>query len=248
MDPSKITRSEKEFQHSLDQLSSIVTTLKADIGFLIDNGAEKIFIVDENGRTLSNAQALAAGAFLAGKCYDSGSIAVPLNQSGIFERILSRSKLKVTRTPTLARHIISSAKNEGMRMVGDGIGGFIFPEFQKAFDAMYAITKILEMLAQQKTRIGKVMKEIAFRQEVHHKKLPCPWDKKGQVMRLAFEHAKNRKPDLIEGVKIFFKDSWVLLSPDPDEAYFHLYVEAETTSRAKELLREYSEKITHWTL
>ena len=36
LNPKKITRTQEEFEQSLKQLSSIVTTLKADIGFLLD--------------------------------------------------------------------------------------------------------------------------------------------------------------------------------------------------------------------
>lgn len=247
LNPQKITKSEKDFKYSLEQLSNIVTTLKADIGFLIDNGAEKVFVVDERGKMISDEQALVAASYLAMKCYDSGSIAVPVNQSSIIERLAEKTKLKIARIPTMSRHIVEASKKEGMRFVGDGIGGFVFPEFQTAFDAMYAIAKILEMLAAQKTRVGQLLSEIPQKAAVHHKQIPCPWDKKGQVMRLAMESARNKHAEFIEGVKIHMKDSWVLMLPDPDEAYFHLWVESDDDRKARDLLRDYNEKITKWT-
>ena len=51
---------------------------------------------------------------------------------------------------------------------------------------------------------------------VLHKKISCPWDKKGQAMRFAIEETKGKKAELIDGVKIYIKDSWVLLIPDAD--------------------------------
>jgi len=81
---------------------------------------------------------------------------------------------------------------------------------------------------------------------VLHKKIPCPWDKKGQTMRHAIEEAKGKKSELIDGVKIFFKNSWVLLLPDADEAYFHIWAESEDDKTAKELIREYAEKVRSW--
>ncbi|MBI4218097.1 MAG: mannose-1-phosphate guanyltransferase [Elusimicrobia bacterium] len=244
--PQKITKTEKEFHHSLEQLSNIVTTLKADIGFMIDTGAEKVFLTDERGKVVSDALALVAVSDLALKCYRSGKIAVPVDQTSIIERLASKSGMRVTRIPTMPRHIVNASRSDGMKFVGDGIGGFIFPEFQAAFDSMYAIAKILEMLALQETKLGQFIKELPYKASVHRKKIPCPWDKKGQVMRLAFEHAKNKNTELIEGVKIHFKDSWVLMLPDPDEAYFHLWSEAHDEKRAKELLHEYTDKIVKW--
>ena len=246
LSPQKITKTEKEFQHSLDQLSNIVTTLKADIGFLIDNGAEKVFMVDERGRIIPDAQALAAVSFLSLKCMDQGSIAVPVTETSVMELLAAKGKMKVIRTPTMPRHIVDASRAEGMKFVGDGIGGFIFPEFQPAFDAMYAIVKILEMLAARKTKIGHVLREIPYKIDVQHRKIPCAWDKKGQVMRLAMEDLRGKNIEIIDGIKVKFKDSWVLMIPDPDEAYFHLWVEADEERKARDLLREYSEKIAKW--
>ena len=246
LSPQKITKTEKEFQHSLDQLSNIVTTLKADIGFLIDNGAEKLFIVDERGRILPEHQALAAVCFLAIQCLSPGTLAVPVTETSVIEMLAAKGKMKVTRTPTMPRHIMNAARTEGVRFVGDGIGGYIFPEFHCSFDSMYAIAKILEMLAQRKAKIGHVVREIPYKMDVQHRKIPCPWDKKGQVMRLAVENLKEKNLEVIDGIKLKFKDSWVLMIPDPDEAYFHLWVEAEDERKVRDLLRDYSEKIVRW--
>ncbi len=246
LSPQKITKTEKEFQNSLDQLSNIVTTLKADIGFLIDNGAEKIFMVDERGRIVPDHQALVAVAYLALKSMDSGAVAVPITETSVIELLAAKSKMKVIRIPTMSRHIVSASRAEGVRFVGDGVGGFIFPEFQSAFDAMYAIAKILEMLASRKTRIGHVLREIPYKIDVQHRKIPCAWDKKGQVMRLAMEHFKDKNPDIVDGIKVKLKDAWVLMIPDPDEAYFHIWVEAEEERKARDLLRDITEKVTKW--
>ena len=100
-------------------------------------------------------------------------------------------------------------------------------------------------MAKDKTQLSKISKEVpSF--EVLHKKLPCPWDRKGQAMRYATEESKGKKTELIDGVKVFFEKSWVLLLPDPDEAYFHIWVESENEMTARELLKEYSEKVKKW--
>ena len=44
---------------------------------------------------------------------------------------------------------MEDAGEEGVAFVGEPSGGFIFPQFQPNFDGMYAIARILEMLALQ---------------------------------------------------------------------------------------------------
>lgn len=245
INPNKITKTETEFKHSLSQLSDIVTTLKADIGFLIDTGAEKVFLVDERGRIVPDDLAMVLVADLVMRTYKRGTIAVPVHISSIIEKLASRFDVKVKRTATSSRQTMAAAKEEGVVFVSDCSGGFIFPEFQPAFDAMYAIGKILEMMAKEKIHFNRLGREIPpF--EVFHKKIPCPWDKKGQVMRFAIEETKGKKAELVDGVKIFFKDGWALLLPDADEAYFHIWAEADEEGRAKELIHDYADKIRKW--
>ncbi|MBN1621249.1 MAG: mannose-1-phosphate guanyltransferase [Endomicrobiales bacterium] len=245
LNPKKVTKTEEEFKHSLEQLSDIVTTLKADMGVLIDTGAEKIFLVDEKGKIISNDLSLVLIAELVMRTYRRGNIAVPVHVTNTIEELANNYNVKVKRTGLTPRQIIEGARDKDLVFVGDCFGGFIFPEFRLAFDAMYTIGKILEMLAKADTRLNK-LSQIIPSFEVFHKKISCPWDKKGQAMRCAIEDSKGKDVELIDGVKIYFKDSWVLLIPDPDEAYFHIWAESKDQEKAKELLKEYSEKVKKW--
>ena len=245
INPHKITKSDIEFKHSLNQLSDIVTTLKADAGFLIDTGAEKVFLVDERGRILQDDMALVLTAALVMRTCKQGTVAVPVHVSSVIDKLAGNHKIKVKRTPASPRQIVSGAREKDVLFVGDCSGGLIFPEFQPAFDAMYAIGKILEMMARQKIHLNRLSREVpSF--EVLHKKVPCPWDRKGQAMRHAIEEAKGKKAELIDGVKIYFDNGWVLLLPDPDEAYFHVWVETSDDKASREILKEYADKVKKW--
>ena len=62
MDEARITKTAEEFQRSVRQLCEIVRILKADLGFLLDAGAEKLFLVDEKGVVCSEELTLALAA------------------------------------------------------------------------------------------------------------------------------------------------------------------------------------------
>ncbi|MDR3243831.1 MAG: mannose-1-phosphate guanyltransferase [Elusimicrobiota bacterium] len=242
-----LIRTSEEFNNSLSQLSHIVTTLKSTAGFLIDNGAEKVFLIDEKGQIIHNDIAMFIAAYLtmkANKVKDA-IIAVPVYASCAIEKVAAKFKIKVKRTGTSPRSIIDASINEKAIFVGDSSGGFIFPEFQNTFDAMYAIGKIVEMLVGANTTLSQVEKELP-KFSVLHKAVPCSWDKKGQVMRKAIEHAVDKKHELIDGVKLYFKEDWVLLIPDPDGAVFHIWAETKNPANASKLLENYAAKIKKW--
>ncbi|MBR3628694.1 MAG: nucleotidyltransferase, partial [Elusimicrobia bacterium] len=245
IDAKKITKNKEEFDHSLNQLSDIVTTLKADVGFLLDNGAEKVFLVDERGKIIDNDTAMLVMAYLVMSTYKKGTIAVPVTVSSVIDELARQFDFKIIRTGTSPRNIMKASKEKDVIFVADCNGGFIFPEFQNAFDAMYAVGNLIKMLSQTEFSISMIRREIpSF--EVFHKTIPCSWDKKGQAMRNAIEYAKGKKTELIDGVKIFLNNGWVLLLPDPDEAYFHIWAEARDKTTAKGFIDIYTDKLTEW--
>ncbi|MBR3654657.1 MAG: mannose-1-phosphate guanyltransferase [Elusimicrobia bacterium] len=245
IDAKKITKTKEEFDYSLNQLSDIVTTLKADVGFLFDNGAEKLFLVDERGKIIDNDTAMLVMAYLVMSTYKKGTIAVPVTVSSVIDELARQFDFKIIRTGTSPRSIMKASKEKDVIFVADCNGGFIFPEFQNSFDAMYAVGNLIKMLSQTEFAISMIRREIpSF--EVFHKTIPCSWDKKGQTMRNAIEYAKGKKTELIDGVKIFLDNGWVLLLPDPDEAYFHIWAEARDKTTAKGFIDIYTDKLTEW--
>ncbi len=245
LNAQRVTKTAEEFQESLDRLSTIVLTLKADAGFLIDTGAEKVFLINEKGRRVPNDLALFMVASLVMRGSKGGQVGVPVNISGVIDRLAQPHRVNVHRLRTAPRYIMEAGRQKGMNFVGDGIGGFIFPEFQPCFDAMFAIVKIVELLARQKVSMSALEGEIpSF--ETLHQKVPCPWDRKGLVMRRAIEAVQKLPNELVDGVKVFVNGSWVLLLPDPDEATFHVWTESGDKIEARALLKEYSHKIQLW--
>ena len=110
---------------------------------------------------------------------------------------------------------------------------------------MFAIVKIMELMARYNVSLNAQAQEIPpF--ETFHIKVPCPWDKKGLVMRQAIEAVQSLTHELIDGVKVFVDGGWVLLLPDPDEATFHIWVEAASKNQARALMKEYSQKLHAW--
>jgi mannose-1-phosphate guanylyltransferase/phosphomannomutase len=59
-------------------------------------------------------------------------------------------------------------------------------------------------------------------------------------MRLLNQQYKDRRAELIDGIKILLGEGeWVLVLPDPDYAKFHVYAEARNDSEAQELVDRY---------
>jgi mannose-1-phosphate guanylyltransferase/phosphomannomutase len=233
---TKFVSSPAKINQALKQLSNIVVTLGADIGILLDQEAENIFFVDEKGRILKPDIAFAAVCKMVGEVYPEGNIGAPVNVTRIIDQIVPD---RVKRTKASSRGMMEEKE---LILIGDGRGGFIFPQFHQSFDGMFAVIKILELLSKTEKSLGDIAKDIPpFC--VLHKKVHCSWEKKGTIMRKLIETVTDKPVELIDGVKIYHKNDWVLLLPDLDEAIFHIYAESDTSEKAEALIEEYERMI-----
>ncbi len=245
----KTTKTDEEFQKAIDQISSIVGSLKTDMGFYLDSGGEKVFLFDETGEALDGDTALSIVALLTMKCHKEtgrkGTLAVPVSASRAIDRLAETYGFTVKRTKTTTRGLMEAATDEGIIFVGETTGGFIFPEFQPNFDGMYAIAKILEMLSMQGARFHKLVREIPP-SVMLKERVPCSFEQKGMIMRKLTEDSRGKDTVLIDGIKINFGDDWIVAYPSQDQPYFHLVAEASTEAETKALIAKYSEKIKKW--
>jgi mannose-1-phosphate guanylyltransferase/phosphomannomutase len=65
-------------------------------------------------------------------------------------------------------------------------------------------------------------------------------------MRKAMEHSESRQRQLLDGVKIFLGDNWVLLIPDKERPLFHIIFESDDNDSALQLAREYERLVREW--
>ena len=250
LDPKKLTREPEEADEALMQLSNIVTSLGCDLGWMIDAGGEKLFVVDETGNLISSDRLLVLITELFLEANPQVKrIAVPISASMELDLVGSHHKVEVQKTKDSHLAMMNAATQGGVAFVGGTRGGFIFPEFSFATDAMFAIAKILELLGLTGQRLGNLDRKLS-RFSMVKRDVPCPWESKGKVMRLLMKESENLRRDVVDGVKLYFysgeSTSSVFVMPDKERALFHLRAEANQDSTAVSMADEYERKILNW--
>ena len=245
LDETRISKTSEEFQRSLQQLSNIVRTLGADLGVLLDTGGEKVFLVDEKGEVLSGDLTLALVALLVMRTRPPGRIVVPVTASRAVERMAAEHGFQVTRSRGTARALTEAALASEVALVGEEVGGLIFPSFHPAFDGMSAVVRILEMMARLDVRLHQLTRAVP-ESHVARLEVPCPDERKGAVMRRLIEATKGGDVELIEGVRVKMGEDWVAAIPDADRPIFHVIAEAGERDRAQGLAQDFRDRITGW--
>ncbi len=226
------------------ELADVAAALHADLGAVVDNPGERIWLVDEKGRPLAEDELLTVFAFLAMEAYGEGcKIAVPVNATGAIERLALQCHARVLRTRSDPRSLMEAAGREPeLVFAGDSEGGFIFPQFQPVFDAMVSLGKLLEFLGRGNRRLSEIRAGLpAFYKA--RAAVECPWEHKGAVMRALHEQTQNLRTEHLDGIKIYLDGGWALILPDMEAPIFHLFAEGESQEAANALIEDWRSRI-----
>ena len=235
------SRSFEEFEQEQRELAVLVPALGAQLGVIIDQGGEKIFVVDDRGRIVNDMHFLTAFIDLTVRLAP-GVVAVPVYAPSSIEQIVAANGGRVQRVRASAEAQMSLAAREHPLLVGDGVGGFIFPRFHPSFDGLYATVRLLELLIGAKRTLSEV---IDATPPVHVARLQvdCPWEEKGRVMRMLAQDPETERTRQVDGVKHQRDGEWVLVLPDADRPLFNVYAEANDDDRAWTLVQEYADRL-----
>ncbi len=237
----------------LPNLGQIVQTLHADLGVLFEADGERMTIIDEYGKAIEGDNLLAMMSVLVSRTKERARIAVPVTAPRMIEGLAGLHGGMVQRTKTDVRDLMEMCRGENGKpgrvdFAGDDAGGFIFSEFQPSFDAMFAFSKMLELLAVTDIRLSELSAELP-RAHVARAHVRCPWETKGRIMRVLTKEADSHEGhngdhvELIDGIKFFKGKDWALVLPDASEPFFHVYAEADSDAAANQMVGEYVEKI-----
>ena len=235
------SRSFEEFQEEQRQLAVLVPALGAQLGVIIDAGGEKIFTVDDRGRIVNDMHFLTAFVALTVR-HTPGVVAVPVYAPMSIEEIVAASGGRVQRVRASAEAQMSLAAREHPLLVGDGVGGFIFPRFHPSFDGLFAPVRLIELLVGAKQSLSEVI-DATPPAYVARLQVACPWDQKGRVMRILAQDPKTERTRQVDGVKHQDNGEWVVVLPDADRPLFNVYAEANDEARAWSLVQEYAERL-----
>lgn len=240
VDETKMSRTPEEFDLSMQQLAMIAKTLPTRMGVRLDVGGEQVFLVTERGEILPGWKALGAIASLMLRSHGGGTIALPVTAPNLFEKLAEKYGGTIIRTRATAQALMSTAASrDDVILAGDGEGGVIFPAFQPVMDGLFTIAKLLELLASQGARFEDVTAELPP-YYIARTRVPCPWETKGQVMRMLNDQYRGPGVQQIDGVRIEMGDEWVLVLPDADRPLFHIMAESTSQEGAQVLMDKYA--------
>ena len=219
------------------ELADVVRTLRADCGVRLDASGERLTVVDDHGRMLTDQEALVLLCALAARHGSAREVAVPITATEAVEQVCGAAGCRVRRTRSGSRALMEAAAAGGLALAGDGQGGFAFPAFHPGVDGMFAMGLLMRWLALEARPLSLVTAELP-RPSVRHETVPCPWQAKGQLMRRLVEVTAAEQVTLLDGLKVHGAGGWIAVLPDAHRPVVHLHAEP-VTGEGGQLLIQY---------
>jgi mannose-1-phosphate guanylyltransferase/phosphomannomutase len=227
---------------SVMRIAEYVRASGSDLGFVIDPDGELSTVVDDTGRILEHEELLLVFVSLLAEANPGARVAVPVNVTRAVEDLIGAES--VVRTKLANASLMETAAVEHVAFAGASDGGCIWPDFLPAFDAAVTLAKLRDLVAAVDRPLSSVLAALPAT-HVAHETVVTPWERKGTVMRELVERVGTRGVELIDGVKVFDDDRWVLVIPDPEDALTHVWAEAGSDPEARRHAQEFVQRIRH---
>lgn len=228
------TKKESMTSNDVKFFTSHVKMANFDLGVSIEDNSEKMMLVDNKGRIVTEDMFIALISIILLRSIDGGTVVVPISASHVIEKIADENHGTVVRSKTshqdLMRSIMSSKTKEGM-----------LDQFTLHFDAIAGLVKILDFMHTHHYRLSDLVDMIpSFYMD--HREVECSWDAKGKVIRQIIQE-DNQNIETLEGVKIYKENGWVLVLPDAEQPICRVISESHSAEFAEELSTIYANKI-----
>ncbi|MGD1118297.1 MAG: phosphoglucosamine mutase [Dehalococcoidales bacterium] len=209
-------------EENLQELCRKVKESGAAVGIAHDGDADRMMAVDEKGRFISGDKLLA----ILAKAVGAKDLVTTLDASMVIDEM----GIKVRRTK-IGDTWVSEELRKGGDFGGETAGAWIFPSFSLCPDGIYAAAQIAALAG--KSSLAEMADAVPV-----YPLLRGSVSSAGLVMsRLEAELLKLKPLQVskIDGLKLDFKDGWLLVRPSGTEPKIRLTAEAKTETAVRQL-------------
>jgi phosphoglucosamine mutase len=131
-------------------LQDKVRETRADIGIALDGDADRLIIVDNEGRVVDGDQLMAliaSGVHARGELRGGGIVATVMSNLGL-ERYLSAKGLSLHRTQVGDRYVVEAMRAEGFNIGGEQSGHIVMSDHATTGDGLIAALQVLAQLVE----------------------------------------------------------------------------------------------------
>ena len=233
---------------TLVDLQYAVKEHRADVGIATDGDADRLGIIDENGRYVTANETLALLYYYLMEYKGWRGAAVRnIATTHLLDRIAAAYGQECVEVPVGFKHISAGMEAHDALIGGESSGGLTVKGHIPGKDGLYAASLLVEMLCITGKPMSALVQELYDTYGELHA-VEYDWaltpEKKAAIhQQVMIRHelpAFPEEPDHVswlDGCKVYFRNGWVILRFSGTEPRIRIFAEHETEARARELVR-----------
>jgi phosphomannomutase len=217
--------------------------LGAAVGFAQDPDADRLAIIDENGRYIGEELTLALAASHR-LTQTQGVVVLNLSTSKVTEDIADRLGCPVIRTPVGEIHVVEGMQAHSAVLGGEGNGGVIDPRVGFVRDSFAAMALVLDLLAKSGRTLSNLVDELP-KYAMIKEQYPLGGTSTGAADlfdRIAASYPEA-KADRRDGLRLDWSDRWAQVRASNTEPIVRVIAEAADASTARALADELGRQV-----
>ena len=217
------------------KLGQMVKSQGLDLGVAIEMDADHCLFSDDKGEAVSGDKSfsLLAKSLLSKK---KGKVVIPINSSTLMEDVISENGGFAIHCAVGEYTIIRKVKENDAILGGDMFGCTVLPGEFCTSDAMVAMVKMLEIVAQN----GPLSKQLKTFPDyfILKSSFDCPDDKTAETMEKFKALYDGKEMEMTDGVKVFLDNGWLLVRPSNVKGVVKIYSQADSREAAEKMVKD----------
>jgi phosphoglucosamine mutase len=212
---------------NLGELMRTVKSEQADLGIAHDGDADRVAVVDDKGRFIGGDRLIALFAHQLGV----RRVVTTVDTSMVIEEM----GFEVVRTRVgdafVSEELRAKGKKNSRAFGAEPSGCYIFPRVSLCPDGIYAAAKIIEIASERKLSalVDEIPSYPVLRGSV------AGYRSAMKIVEKKLKSEAEGKLETIDGLRLAFKDGWLLIRPSGTEPKIRITAEAKSSRRAKQI-------------
>jgi phosphomannomutase len=218
---------------NLRDISTKVSTANVDVGFCQDPDADRLALIDENGRYIGEEYTLALCVDHVLR-YQKGPIVTNCSTSRTSQDLAAKYGVPFFRSAVGEANVTAEMRRVGAVFGGEGSGGPIDPRVGYVRDSFAGMALILDAMAAREMPISALADELP-RYAIEKTKVTISPEKVAAAFDALERHFSDAQPDRLDGLRLDWPDRWLLVRASNTEPIVRIIAEARDEASAREL-------------
>ncbi len=222
---------------NLLELASEVKKHNADIGIAVDPDADRLVLIDENGNPIGEERTICIAVQSVFELSQSNrKVVVNQSTTQLVDYIANLYSADVERSAVGEINVVKKMQEVRASIGGEGSGGVILPACHYGRDSLVGIALLLALLANKNKNLSEI---IAAYPQYKMQKIKLEFSGDFQILATKLKEKYNTNTiSMIDGIKIYFDNSWVHIRKSNTEPIIRIISESSNQQELEEVIKE----------